>query len=132
MRALLPLLLLSATLAVPAVADAPEMVRVALDATILGLDHAACEVVVPRNATGGDALDAAVASGCLAEWTAGSYPGFGRYVVSIDDVEGNALTYWALEVNGVYSEVGIDGLRLQDGDEVRFDYRCWVIEPYLP
>ncbi|HEX2022333.1 MAG TPA: DUF4430 domain-containing protein [Candidatus Thermoplasmatota archaeon] len=131
MRAVLAaILLLSLTL--PAVAAPEPPVNVRVDVTLLSMEYKSCDVVVPRNSTGGDALDAAVATGCLDEWTAGRYDGLGRYVVSIDRVQTILPTYWAMSVNGTYSDLGMDLLRLHEGHVLSFDYRCWACEVRLP
>ncbi|MGB0653619.1 MAG: DUF4430 domain-containing protein [Thermoplasmatota archaeon] len=111
-------------------ADAAELVPVTVDVSLFGVPYKSCGVLVEAGSTGGDALDAAVASGCLLEWTHQSFS-FGRYVTSIDHVAADETTglygtFWGLSYNGAYSLVGIDDLSLAEGDAVGFDYTTWL------
>jgi hypothetical protein len=90
-------------------------------------DYATCALVVPEEANVGDVLDQAVATGCIDEWSSASFPGFGRYVTSIDNVQEAVVTYWAFRVNGEYSSSGIDATLALEGDVFQFTYEQWPV-----
>ncbi len=100
---------------------------ITIEVTLAGTPYKTCTVNPGSGATGGDALDAAVASGCLLEWSHDSFAGFGRYVISIDYVNSAVATFWAVYVDGAFSDVGIDGMALQSGQVLTFDYQQWVV-----
>ena len=85
-----------------------------------------CEVGVPAGANAGVVLDQAVADGCILEWTYAEFPGFGRYVSSIDHVTEAVATFWAFAVNGASTDYGIDSYRANAGDAVTFSYTEWA------
>jgi len=114
----------SAAFANPSAADA--LVTVTVDINVFGVDATDCTVSVPASANGGDVLDAAVADGCLLEWSAGEFEGYGRYVTSVDYITETVPTYWALYDNGAYSDVGIDFMTFDNGDVLGLDYTQWV------
>lgn len=85
-----------------------------------------CDVTVPEGANVGDLLDQAVEDGCILEWSHETYPGYGRYVASIDHVAGAVATYWAFRVDGAYSELGIDSTPVREGATYAFTYEQWA------
>lgn len=86
-----------------------------------------CDVAVPEAADGGIVLDQAVANGCILEWSSATFPGFGRYVTSIDHVGEAVATYWAFYIGGEYATVGIDDYAAADGDALQFTYEQWAV-----
>ncbi len=110
-------------LANPASASATVTVEITLN----GAAYKSCPVALPAGADGGHALDAAVSTGCLLEWSHDSFDGYGRYVTSIDFVPSAVATFWALYVDGAFSDIGIDGLELRGGEVLRLDYQQWVV-----
>lgn len=80
-----------------------------------------CPVVVPAGASAGDALDAAVATGCLTGWTYDSYEGFGRYVVSIEGRAQDGTYFWIFSENGATASYGIDSASAAEGDVFEFN-----------
>lgn len=86
-----------------------------------------CDVTVPNGANVGALLDQAEADGCILEWDYDSYPGLGRYVVSIDHVGAQLPTYWAFRINGEYAQTGIDATSVQPGATYSFTYEQWVL-----
>lgn len=86
-----------------------------------------CDVTVPTGSNAGVVLDQAVEDGCILEWSYSEYPGFGRYVTSIDHVTEAIATYWAFRVNDEYSRVGIDGYHAAGGDTVQFTDEEWLV-----
>ncbi len=99
-----------------------------VEISLSGSPYKSCPVAISPGATGGEALDAAVASGCLLEWSHDSFEGYGRYVTSVDFVSSAVATYWALYVDGQYSDLGIDALRLQPGQVLTLDYQQWIVQ----
>ncbi len=93
---------------------------------------AACEVTVAGGADGAAVLDAAMASGCIDSYTVNSFD-FGTFLHCIDGVCGDAdplgagCWYWAMHLNGMPTEYGLDGYRAADGDVLSF-----VFLPYGP
>jgi hypothetical protein len=125
-KTILVLIALAATLAAPP-AQATD-VTVHLDVTVLNAAPLAdCDVTVPAGSNVGVVLDQAVEDGCILEWSNASFPGFGRYVTSIDHVHEAVATYWAFYVDGEYSDFGIDSTFVEEGASYRFDYTQWVV-----
>lgn len=75
----------------------------------------------------GDVLDQAREDGCILEWSYDTFPGFGRYVTSIDNLAGQLPTYWAFYVDGAYSGTGIDDTGVAEGSTYKFTYEQWVV-----
>ena len=130
LRLLLPLAFLAA-FAAPATA-VEEYVTV----TVSVGDHyhllpasTVCEVQVLVGANAGDALDAAVESGCLGSWTWGAFEGLGRYVTSIDGRAEDGTFYWVWSENGATASYGIDAAIAQEGDV--FDFRYGVLASFF-
>lgn len=127
---LLPLLLLAP------LAGASDTVTVHLlvDTTVGVAPLAACDVQVPAGADASVVLDAALAQGCILEWSAGSFPGLGRYVTSIDHVSEQTGTYWSFLVDGSFADYGIDLYAAHEGSTVRFaydQYATFLLPPLL-
>ena len=117
--------------AVPAAAGADSTVTVTLQ---VNAGHALapawrdCDVTVPAGSNVGDVLDQAEADGCILEWSHSTFPGFGRYVTSIDHVTEAVATYWAFRVDGVYSSTGIDDTIPVGGETLLFTYEQWAVQ----
>lgn len=126
--ALLALLLLPACIPFAAGSDA---VTVTLQVNA-GISSAPawrdCGVTVPAGSNVGDVLDQAVADGCILAWSAAEFPGFGRYVTSIDHVTEAVATYWAFRFNGEYSQTGIDATFVFGGETILFTYEQWIAQ----
>lgn len=86
-----------------------------------------CAVTVPAGSNVGDVLDQAEADGCILEWSYAEYPGYGRYVTSIDHVSEAVATYWAFRVDGAYSDAGIDDTYPVGGETYLFTYEQWAV-----
>ncbi|HET6404253.1 MAG TPA: DUF4430 domain-containing protein [Candidatus Thermoplasmatota archaeon] len=86
-----------------------------------------CDVSVPASANVGAVLDAAVASGCILEWSYESSSGWGRYITSIDHVAALLPTYWAFYIDGEYASTGIDSTTVSEGATYRFVYEQWLL-----
>lgn len=120
--------LLLATLAPAALADDGVTVRLLVNAGAPPLPAwRDCDVHVPAGADGGALLDQAVADGCILEWSAAEFPGFGRYVSSIDHVTEALATFWALRVDGTLTDYGIDLYQATQGHVVQFTYEEWPV-----
>lgn len=113
--------------------------------------HHTCDVQVPAGANGGDVLDAAAASLCIAHWTYTTFaPNPDRFVTSIDGqlgadafaptpCPGNptdlhflfAGTYWAFyyPTATTYSNAGIDDVSVNDSETLRFSYESYQFGP---
>ena len=127
---LVPALLLA--LSAPVAAGEEDLVAV----TVTVGDHfhllpatKTCAVQVPAHGNAGDALDAAVESGCLDSWTADSFEGFGRYVSSIDGRAEDGTFYWVFSENGATASYGIDAATLAEGDV--FDFRYGTLASFF-
>lgn len=135
MRPILVALLLPALALLPlAGADGTVTVHLVVDTFVGAPALASCDVDVPAGADGAAVLDAAVANGCILEWTAGSYPGLGRYVTSIDHVSEELGTYWSFVVDGEYASYGIDLYHAEQGSTIRFaydQYATYLLPPLL-
>lgn len=119
---------LAALAFVPAAAGADGRVNANLDVGFFGaVPYKSCSVTVADGTNVGGLLDAAVAAGCLESWEAASFPGFGRYVTSIDGIPETAATYWAFYVDGAYSDYGIDDTTVLDGHTYEFQYEQWAV-----
>lgn len=119
--ALLALLPLAAT------AQSDGDVTAILDVDLVGAQYKECAVTVPGGSNVGDLLDAAVAQGCIDSWTYDEFPGFGRFVTSIDGIPAAVVTYWAFYVDGAYAQNGIDTTTVEDGHTYTFNYEQWVV-----
>lgn len=86
-----------------------------------------CMVTVPAGSNVGDVLDQAEEDGCITQWSYDTFPGFGRYVTSIDHVPGAIATYWAFYVGGFYANEGIDDTIVAEGSTYKFTYEQWVV-----
>lgn len=117
----LALLLLAPAL--PNAAAAETTVTLVVD-TIAGQPQiAACEVSVPAGSNVETVLDAALAQGCIVQWSCSvlfSSPG-NCFLDSIDFVLAPGLpTWWAFRVNGELSDVGISQKTVVGGETIRF------------
>lgn len=119
--------LLLAAIAVPTASSAATLTVTLEVGTYLDTDWRACDVTVPVGSTVARVLDQAVADGCILEWSAAEFPGYGRYVNSIDHVAGLPVTYWAFYVDGFYADTGIDATPAASGHTYRFAYEQWVV-----
>lgn len=117
---------LLALAAVPA-AHGATTVTVTLQVGAGGADWRDCSVSVPAGSNVGTVLDQAVADGCILEWQSASYPGYGRYVTSIDFVHDTPATYWAFYVDSAYANLGIDDTSAQPGATYSFQYEQWLV-----
>lgn len=140
MRTLLPAALALLLLALPAAGADVVTVRLVVDTALPGAPALHdCLVSVPADATAADALDAALAQGCIREWSGTEYPGYGRFVDSIDHVRGVPVaSYWQVQVNGVAASTGVDSTFLADADTLRFAYSegasvtaSWLVDSLL-
>lgn len=86
-----------------------------------------CDVVVPAGSDVGDVLDQAVVDGCILEWSSSEFPGYGRYVTSIDHVQEAVATYWAFRIDGAYASTGIDDTPATSGETYLFTYEEWAV-----
>ena len=129
MRTVLPLAaLLLAAIAAPAASQGADTVTATLDIDLVGVDYKDCVETVLAGSTVAQLLDAAVASGCIDSWTYAEYPGFGRYVTSIDGIPEAVATYWAFYIDGAYAQTGIDVTLVEDGHTYTFDYEQWAVQ----
>lgn len=127
LRSMLLAATLLALLPVAATAQGDATVTAILDVDLLGAQYKDCAVTVAAGATVAQLLDAAVAQGCIDEWSYEEFPGFGRYVTSIDGIPAAVVTYWALYVDGGYADCGIDCTLVTDGSTYTFNYEQWVV-----
>lgn len=103
---------------------------------------AGCELAVPDGGTGtvdgADVLDHATETGCISGWDAKGYD-FGRFVTSVDgrdqvatpdppvdQVGAIPAVWWLIQVDGYAASTGIDGLSLEDGQDLGFVYYAGV------
>lgn len=86
-----------------------------------------CAVTIAEGGNVGDVLDQAVAQGCILEWSANEFPGFGRYVTSIDYVSEAVVTFWAFRVDGAFATLGIDQHFPSEGETILFTYEEWPV-----
>lgn len=50
------------------------------------------------------------------------YPGLGKFVISIDNVEQTEDKWWLYQVNGVYPNVAADRCVVADGDNILWEF----------
>lgn len=88
-----------------------------------------CAVTVPEGASTSAALDAAVASGCLASWSGvnfGTEENPDRYVSCVNGECEQLVLAWAYYEDGVLAGHGIDSASLWDGAVVTLTYSTWA------
>lgn len=90
---------------------------------------AGCHLTVPDAdgdgaVDGGEVLDRATETGCISGWDHVVYDCCGRFPTSIDGREevGWPAPWWTIQLNGQSASVGIDGMTLEDGDDLSFVY----------
>lgn len=91
---------------------------------------AGCELTVPAGGDGvvdgADVLDHATDEGCISGWDAET-GSLGRFVTSVDGRDqvapgGVPVLWWLIQVDGRSASTGIDGLALDDGQDLSFVY----------
>lgn len=117
------LTILFATAALPAASATDTSVRLVVD-TLVGQPRIAdCEVGIPAGSTVEAVLDAALAQGCIAQWSCSvlfSSPG-SCFVDSIDFVLAPGLpTWWAFRVDGGLADQGVSQKTVSGGETIRF------------
>ncbi|MCS7131479.1 MAG: DUF4430 domain-containing protein [Hadesarchaea archaeon] len=50
------------------------------------------------------------------------YPGLGKFVVSIDNVEQTTDRWWLYQVNGIYPNIAADRYMVADGDNILWKF----------
>lgn len=50
------------------------------------------------------------------------YPGLGKFIISIDNVEQTEDKWWLYQVNGVYPNVAADRYVVADGDNILWEF----------
>lgn len=124
---LLAILLLSPTFAIAAANDSVTVTLQVNAGVATGPAWRDCDVTVPAGSSVGDVLDQAEADGCILEWSYAEYPGYGRYVTSIDHVSEAVATYWAFRADGEYSQTGVDETFPLGGETYLFTYEQWAV-----
>lgn len=76
---------------------------------------------------GGEVLDHATEQGCILGWDSVFFDGEGRFVTMVDGLRKKGATdtgwptgWWVIQVDGQASDVGIDQMNLQDGQDLSF------------
>lgn len=50
------------------------------------------------------------------------YPGMGKFLISIDNVEQTSDKWWLYQVNGVYPNIASDRYTVMDGDNILWEF----------
>lgn len=121
------------------VADALDLDPAAL-AALPG--HASCTLSLAPGSTGEDALDAAVADGCIASYTCDEF-GFDCFVSEVDGLAAQGLTclawpaacqWWELYVHDGQqpAATGVRGHVVHDGEVLRIEFHTTCAELACP
>ena len=79
------------------------------------------QIDVPPDSTVLDVLRAAASTSAL-QFSGREYPSLGFFIDSINGVRGANGSYWALYINGTYSQLGASSAVVKAGDTVEWRY----------